>query len=107
MEGWCFVNWAPGTLVICVDDGPYCSGLPVKTIGLPLVRGSVYTVRTFVSCYKFTTGTEDAVKVQECARVSQPSGVRVDDHFAASRFRLAEGGQCESTRAQAMKQVKV
>lgn len=67
--------WAPGTLVVCVDDGPAKGGGMAPT---KLVRGNVYTV-------------------SECARtILGMLGVYLADHtppagfigpFAASRFR--------------------
>ncbi len=87
------MSWAPGTIVICVDDGP----LRPCNLPSPLSAGHHYTVRKEV-----TSRLGAAVVLFEIANQHDAT-----TGFCRRRFRLAEGGQCESTRAQAIKQERV
>lgn len=102
------VSWAPGTIVVCVDDSPGLQGdgkTPVKVIGAQLVRGYHYTVRGYFPSVAFS-GIPDmrkrffkpGVLLEENVRLGAMSdgSPQTDYPWAADRFRLAESTHSEA-----------
>lgn len=90
------MSWPVGTIVVCVDASPLA--YPGTTTA-ELVEGHHYTIRSF-----FEGMQGPAVHLNEIAcslRYDAPRLFGVEAGFRAVRFRLAEGGTCESERARA------
>lgn len=98
------MSWPVGTIVVCVDDSPSKSAAVV--IGSPLVAGHHFTVRGWSGVAD--ENSPGVLLYENRGDVSHRwSGDGCHDWpWNKARFRLAEGGACESERARQMSEVR-
>lgn len=82
--------WAPGTIVVCVNDSPSADPRAGALAPEWVVRGSYYTVR---DCFYHVDGY--AVRLHEIRCLINPDW-GVEQTWCASRFRLAESSHSEA-----------
>jgi hypothetical protein len=79
-------HFAPGSLVVCVDDRP--TPMCVLRPGEELVRGRVYTIRDFLPTWTHpVSGAAAHVRLEEIVRPLSPWSGIDDMPYLASRFR--------------------
>ena len=95
------MSWAPGTLVVCVDDrAPLgAHGEVYKVFGPPLQVGSYYTIRENCGPWDFVDNKGVCgVRLEENSRSLRVRSGKVyaDFPWGAVRFRLAESIHSEA-----------
>lgn len=93
------MSWAPGTIILCVDDSGSDDALRHPWV----VAGQYYTVRN--RCHCIFTG-EPGVRLEEITMDACPFSKR-ERGWRAARFIVAESTHSESERARQMSEVRV